>query len=323
MKCLICNREFNTKDGLSVHIKRKHKVSQEEYYNMFNPNIVHKCLNCGKDTNFINIYSGYSQYCSQYCVRHSEKVKEKREQTCQDKYGSSNVYSSEYGKEKIKNTLIKKYNIDHPAYSKEFMKKAKNTQLTNINKFCDLGYTTVSSLIDLYGTGWYQAGIVDIIKYDGYTFVSNSQIDIIVNYYFNRGSKHHIELLKFIQSIYLDIIKVNDKIEISPYELDIYLPKLKLAIEYNGIYWHSIENNISKDYHLNKSLLCREKNIRLIHIYEFEDLDKQKQLLKDLILGQDNYPKEDFNKNNLIDSIPKPEIICIKPYIIYGAGKLL
>ena len=69
--------------------------------------------------------------------------------------------------------------------------------------------------------------------------------------------------------------------------------------------------------------MCKEKNIRLIHIYEFEDFEKQKQLLKDLILGQDNYPKNDFNKNNLIDNIPVPEIIYKENNLtIYGAGKL-
>lgn len=35
-----------------------------------------------------------------------------------------------------------------------------------------------------------------------------------------------------------------------------------------------------KDYHLDKGRLCRYKGIRLIHIYDFEDLNKQKQLLK-------------------------------------------
>ena len=72
-----------------------------------------------------------------------------------------------------------------------------------------------------------------------------------------------------------------------------------------------------------KSLLCREKNIRLIHIYEFEDIEEQKQLLKNLILGIDNYPKNDFNKNNLIENIPEPEIIYKDRYTIYGAGPLI
>ena len=73
-----------------------------------------------------------------------------------------------------------------------------------------------------------------------------------------------------------------------------------------------------------KSKLCRDKNIRLIHIYEFEDLTIQKQLLKDLILGQDNYPKNDYNKNNLLNGFDKvkPEIINTKYEIVYGVGKL-
>ena len=69
--------------------------------------------------------------------------------------------------------------------------------------------------------------------------------------------------------------------------------------------------------------MCRNQNIRLIHIYEFENFDEQKQLLKDLILGQDNYPKNDFNKNNFNNKIPKPKIIYKDDRnTIYGAGKL-
>lgn len=101
------------------------------------------------------------------------------------------------------------------------------------------------------------------------------------------------------------------------------MPDLQLGIEYNGTRWHSIEMGTPKDYHLDKSLLCRNKGIRLIHIYEFEDIEKQKQLLKDLILGIDNYPKNDFNRNNLIDTIPNAEVIYKDDnYTIYGAGKL-
>ena len=90
-----------------------------------------------------------------------------------------------------------------------------------------------------------------------------------------------------------------------------------------GTYWHSIKNNKNIDYHLNKSLLCRQLGIRLIHIYEFESYQTQLQLLKDLILGIDNYTKNDFNKNNLIKKITNSEIIYNDGNnIIYDAGKL-
>lgn len=75
---------------------------------------------------------------------------------------------------------------------------------------------------------------------------------------------------------------------------------------------------------MNKSTACRDKGIRLIHIYSSEDFDKQISLLQRLLLGQDDYPKRDFNKNNLIDHIPKPTIIYKDVRLtVYGAGPLL
>lgn len=56
---------------------------------------------------------------------------------------------------------------------------------------------------------------------------------------------------------------------IKPLELDIYLPDYHIAIEVNGLYWHSTAHTrISSSYHLNKTTLCEEKGIHLIHIYE-------------------------------------------------------
>lgn len=52
-------------------------------------------------------------------------------------------------------------------------------------------------------------------------------------------------------------------------EIDLYNPKLKIGIEFNGDYWHS---NLckDKDYHFKKSLQGQEAGIRIIHIYEYE-----------------------------------------------------
>ena len=65
------------------------------------------------------------------------------------------------------------------------------------------------------------------------------------------------------------------------YEIDIYSSKLKLGFEFNGNYWHS---NIFKksNYHQEKSLLAQEKGINLVHIFEYEWLEK-KDLIKSLI----------------------------------------
>ena len=76
---------------------------------------------------------------------------------------------------------------------------------------------------------------------------------------------------------------------------------------------------------MNKSLKCREKNIRLIHIWDNENVDEQLKLFIELLLNNvDLYSKNDFNKNNLMDEIPKnPDIIFnSESFITYGAGKI-
>jgi hypothetical protein len=73
-------------------------------------------------------------------------------------------------------------------------------------------------------------------------------------------------LLAFIEDNYDGEILTNKKI-IKPYELDIYLPNLNLAFEFNGLYWHN-ELNKPKDYHYMKTKMCEYNNIHLIHVYE-------------------------------------------------------
>jgi hypothetical protein len=86
-------------------------------------------------------------------------------------------------------------------------------------------------------------------------------------------SGQEIEVLEFIKEIYSGTIEHNYKLN-NEIELDIYLPDLKLAIEYNGLYWHSEKNGRDKTYHLNKTNKCKENNIRLIHIFEDEWVNK-------------------------------------------------
>ena len=84
------------------------------------------------------------------------------------------------------------------------------------------------------------------------------------------ASREEKELLSFIRTLYKGTIIENDRKTIYPLELDIYLPEVKLAIEYDGSYWHSQK---PEEYHLNKTLACEKKGIRLIHVIEQDDID--------------------------------------------------
>ena len=82
-------------------------------------------------------------------------------------------------------------------------------------------------------------------------------------------------IYEFITTILIDGYIMNDTRKIiPPLELDIYIPSHKLAIEYNGVYWHSEEYK-PNDYHLNKTIECEKQGIQLIHIFEDEWLFKQ------------------------------------------------
>lgn len=51
-------------------------------------------------------------------------------------------------------------------------------------------------------------------------------------------------------------------------ELDVVIESHKVAIEYNGVYWHSNAQQTNPNYHALKTQLTQEKGYQLIHIWE-------------------------------------------------------
>ena len=91
------------------------------------------------------------------------------------------------------------------------------------------------------------------------------------------------EVLDFVKSIYNGrIIENNQTVLGNRLELDIYLPEKHLAIEFDGLYWHSEENGKDSGYHLNKTVECEKNGIRLIHIFE-DEWNEKREIVKDRI----------------------------------------
>lgn len=146
--------------------------------------------------------------------------------------------------------------------------------------------------------------------------ISRSRCSVLLNTYklydeisIHRNlSKPQIELQEYIKSIYNGIISVNNRSIISPYELDIYIPDKNLAIEYNGTYWHT-SNNIDKKAHHNKSKLCEENGIRLIHIFEYEwENDRQRPVLENIIKSALGITKTVYARKMKIIEKPSSEM---------------
>jgi hypothetical protein len=110
------------------------------------------------------------------------------------------------------------------------------------------------------------------------------------NFYFqgcstclNKGtSKTEEELLKWIKTFYPNACKFYlPENKTKPKEIDIYIPELKLGIEYCGLHWHCEdleENQAIDNKHYKKMLLAEKIGIRLITIFENEWKERQDQV---------------------------------------------
>lgn len=95
-----------------------------------------------------------------------------------------------------------------------------------------------------------------------------------------------------------------DRKLISPKELDIYVPIKKFAIEYNGLTFHTVDD-IPKDYHQQKTELCREKGVTLFHIFGDEWRGPKRAIVESMIrsrLGANE--KRVYARKCTIESIP-------------------
>lgn len=229
------------------------------------------------------------------------EIENKKKLTISNKWGNYNNFIK-YRLEKVKESSNKKWGADHHFKVDEIKnKRILSYKKNNVNK--------IKSLLP--------DNIIYLSKYDNLNKTDviirllcntcNNEFDINRQFFINRilsktviclncnpissgRSNREIELFDFIKSNYIGDINININGIISK-ELDIYLPDIKLAFEFNGLYWHS---DIYKDnlYHINKTKECLDKNIELVHIWE-DDWDLKNDIVKSIILNK-------LNKSNKI-----------------------
>ena len=120
-------------------------------------------------------------------------------------------------------------------------------------------------------------------------------------------SKPENEIYNYICSFLneKEVIKRNKSL-LGNRELDIYIPSKNIAIEYNGLVWHSEKFNKDRNYHINKLVECNKKGVNLIHIFEDEWLEHKDVVLSKIkhIIGYDDSEKI-FARNCTIKEVNK------------------
>ena len=310
--CPVCGKEtkfFSFGKGYNSHcsykctqqdidVRTKYEDTCLELYGAKNPYQSEICKEKARKTH--KERTGY-----EYNLQNPKTIEEAKK-TKLIKYGDENYNNRELAKE----TCIAKFGVDSYSKTNEFKdiiqnsndfydiaKKGNQTKQDNIIKQKELGYVTIQELFFEYGQSWYKNKIVPILyKYHtGFVSLKDKQkIKDYYNTYNGHASQQETLLFEIIKKYYNGLICRGDRQVLDSYELDFYIPELKIAFEYNGTYWHSTKRK-EKDYHYNKSIECFNKGIRLIHIYEFEDLIDIEIFIKS-IFNKTEIPTNDFNK---------------------------
>ena len=206
-------------------------------------------------------------------------------------------------KEKIKQTNLDRYGVASPCKNQDIMNRLKE----NYKKYTGYIYPSQNpNSIEKRVSSWKKNNHINydelnkLVKYKDKQIPEEDYNNILEKSNISRsGLNKHLkllnitreplwvqkdekELLEFILSNNLATIE-NSKNIITPYELDIYIPELKLAIEFNGDYWHQTnKSGKNKFKQLYKTNLCESKGIRLIHIWGHEWLNN-KEFIKSLL----------------------------------------
>jgi len=244
-----------------------------------------KCSYCGKNpTKFIDIRRGYYTICSKKCASlknlsaavecaKSDVTKEKRRNTYLNKYG---VKSSLLLPQAISaRTKAIEEKFDGNVLANQLVRtKAIATKRKNFVERCLHGNRLSENLVPHFDVNTF-AGVNVPVKFTctkcGTTFVNHlkwgsSPICQVCN----PGSEPERSLHSFLREIYTGPIEVHNRTILGGDELDFYLPDKKIAIEFNGLYWHSELAGKSKFYHLQKTEECEKLGIHLVHIFEDE-----------------------------------------------------
>lgn len=245
----------------------------------------------------------------------NDSIIEKVKQTNMKLYGATCVFQSEEIKEKIKNTNKEKYGVNHPLQLREVKQKNIDSYYLSFYKKLLSSDRLKEKVTPLFTVDEYKGRRY---KYQwqcndcGNKFeddLDNGHIPRCPNCYPSMLGKSHYEedIIAWLKELGLKNIIHNDRDVISPLELDVYLPDYNLAIEFNGLYWHSELQGKGKDYHNQKTQACEEKGIHLIQIFEDEWIEKEA-IVKSIVKSYLGVNEKIYARKCVIKEIKDPTL---------------
>jgi len=289
------------KYGVEHHRKRpeideKIRQTNIERYGSPNPFGNSKIRQKARDT-FVEKYSNNED--------NRRALVDKRKQTSIARYGVEHPMLSNEIRNRLADTMQTRYGVRHALQNTDLNDRRKSTNLERYG--CEESVVSPSirtkiaeTIHDRYGydnwakstvSDWAMEILSDATRFSaelsGMTLdQAKNHLGVSLRTVLNYASKHALRgifsvvkittpeiLIKTLltELIGADRFEINRKNIISPLELDFFIPGKKLAIEVNGLYWHSeIGGGRGRSYHFTKWKRCLEKNITLLQFSSFE-----------------------------------------------------
>lgn len=297
--CLSCNnvfesyasqkKKFCSRDCMLVYGKtekgckaKSEKINETKQARGTAGHETRQCSMCTKDFNVLK--SETKQFCSK---------------NCRYKHLSENKDSM---LDKQHNTNLKKYGYKYPTQNKDIIESIRQTAAEKYGnahpRFSD---DSMKKRIQTC-----------VIKY-GKPYAPS----------FSNQSKDEKDIVTYIKSLISeDLIEENNRTLLNGKEIDIHIPSKNIAIEYDGLYYHSESKIADRKYHLNKTKALEKLGIRLIHIFSDEWQNKQelvKNKLKNILGSSDN---KIYARKCIIKEItPKEANVFLEANHIQGGDK--
>lgn len=219
----------------------------------------------------------------------NKQVLQNYKDSIKEKYGVENPFQVKEFRDRADTTILERYGTRFANSNKDIRKKISNSikgKQKDRTNFIEIKWDKIelfckeTDIIPLFNKEYLLNNKIIESKFKFKCNKCSSEMEVSINngYFPSCMCSNYKGYSLVEEEIYKFIINNYDgKIELkrrgllpSTFEVDIYLPELSLAIEVNGIYWHSENLGKYRDYHLFKTEKLLSQGIQLIHIFDNE-----------------------------------------------------
>ena len=227
---------------------------------------------------------------------HIDYIQDKKEQTCFEKYGERVLARIPGVQDQRAQTCLERYGASCMFETPNFQKSTEDIRKKNNNNRYGVDHPRKLVMTEYARSIIYSPELLrDMLISDGFGGVKKKlQVANSTVYKYHKihglnllnpfGSYAEKEISDWLSAMQIGHV-LHDRTICRPKELDIYIPDHKLALEFDGLYWHSEEAGKDKSYHIDKTHECNKQEIELIHIFEDEWINN-KDICKSIISGK-------------------------------------